>query len=95
MLGANVAARKDRRPLDRVGQLSDVARPVVREQGLDRVVGQINVEATTLGVEPADHVSRQGWHVGLALAERRQDDLKHVDPEEEVLAEGVGEDHLE
>ena len=41
-----------------------------------------------------EHVLGQRRDVGLALAERGQVDLERVEPEEEVLAELVGVDHL-
>ena len=85
--GQRRAVGEDHRPLDHVLQLADVPRPVVGDQGLDRLVVDVaDRPADPLGV-PAEEVHGQLEDVLLALAERRRPDRDHVEPVEQVLAE--------
>src|SRR5258708_6287607 len=69
-----IAARHERRALDRVVELADVARPRVVEQGLERRrLEAPELLAVTAGV-PLEEVERQRRNVFPALGERRDAD---------------------
>ena len=66
------ALGEQRRALDRVLELADVARPVVADQQLLRVVVEAVEPLLQLAAEAADERSRQRQDVVLALAQRRR-----------------------
>src|SRR5207245_1033874 len=88
--GDALAAGNDKGMLHDVGQLADVARPVVLEQDVDSL-GRKQVADLLDG--PAggagQQVPCQIRDVLAALAQRWQADLEGVDAEIEILAKGV------
>ena len=81
-------------PLDHVLKLADVARPAVGLEGGNRVVGEALDRLARLVNHAVQEVPGQERDVGNPLAQRRQLDVDHVDPVEEVLAESTLGDQL-
>ena len=83
-----LAAGDDPGVLHRVGQLADVARPVVLQQHLHRLGRQQVGDLLDRPLRGAgQQVPGQVRDVRPAVAQRRQVDLERVEPEEQVLAE--------
>ena len=87
-----VAFGENRRPLDAVLQLADVAGPRVREQLLFGCRRERERPLVQLAAEAIDEVSRQGGDVLGALAQRRNHNRKHRQAEKEILAVMAGRD---
>ena len=73
--------------LDRVFQLADVARPVVPQEGLHRVGGDLGDRRALLGAVLLEEMHRQERNILGSLAQRGQVDPDHVEPVEQVGAE--------
>ena len=88
------ATGHDRGMFDGVGQLADVAAPVVCLERLDRR-GSEQVGRQVVSLEmPGQQRLRQRRDIVASLAKRRQMNLERVDAEEQVLAELLFADHL-
>ena len=77
--------------LDGVFQFAHVAGPVVGHQAAHGVFGD-GAHGPLRIAELFEEGADQQRNIALALAQRRQFDLHHVQPEEEVLAEPAGAD---
>src|SRR3954468_6964264 len=82
-----LALGEHQRLLDRVLELADVARPVIRHDPAERGVADRADPRVGLRRELGDEVRAQPGDVLAALAQRRQLDREHVEPEEQILAE--------
>src|SRR5437867_2030926 len=82
-----LAPRDQHRPLERVLQLADVARPRVGEQAPVRLRLDDVGAALVLGAVPVEERAHEDGHVLAALAQRGHRDGDGVDAEVEVLAE--------
>ena len=86
MLGADLpSSRDDRRALDGVAQLPDVARPGAGRELIEHVVPERRRAAGQ--VQEAEEMAGQGRDVLAPVAERRNPDREDAEAEEEVLAE--------
>src|SRR5258706_12825739 len=84
---------EDQGPLDGVFELADVAGPVVCGQGPKRLGVETDRAALfLLGGEFLDEMSRQDRDIFGTLAQRRDEDREDRQAEEEILAEGAGDD---
>src|SRR5262245_36898018 len=88
------ATRQRDRALDRILELADVARETVGEQPLERLGGDPLDLLAELARVPLEEVVDEQREVVLALAQRRQRDLDHVEPVVEVFAEARRRDFL-
>ena len=77
------------RALDDVLQLARIARPVIRRQHVDRRGGEPADVAAVLGRIALQEVVGEQQHVGLPLAQRRDEDREDVEAVEQVLAEAA------
>src|SRR5262245_14756964 len=87
-----VALREQHRALDRVIQLAHVTRPGMSEQHAHRLgleAAEVLAVAPRVALEERCGEQRD---VVAALAQRRQDDLDRVEPEQQILAEAPGLD---
>src|SRR5271157_4523729 len=89
-----VGLGQDRGALDRVLQLADIARPGIAHQQAHRALRKAHPGATQGFLILAQEVIGEQRDVILALAERRQRDIDHVYPVEQLLAEASGLDLL-
>ena len=80
---------EDHRPFDDVAQLADVARPRVALQLAQTVLRQRLDGLAERLRELVDERPHQPRNVFDALAQRRHDDRKHVEPIEQIFAEGA------
>src|SRR5262249_37442526 len=71
-------AREDRCALDHVGQFSYVPRPVVGLEEVDRFRDDGRVHETAACRVSGEHVLCQSGDIGLAIAERRKNDLEGI-----------------
>ena len=96
LLGVHhLALREHRRLLHDVAQLAHVARPLVPEQPLERLVGQPpRRRAVALGEEAEEALGDRDDVLG-AIAQRRNGDREDVEAIVEVLAELVRFDEVE
>jgi len=85
----HAALAHQERPLEAVLQLAHVARPVVRHQHVDRGGGDAAHVLAVSRRELLDEVVGQQRNVGAPLAQRGHEDLEHVQPVIEVLAEAA------
>ena len=76
-----------REAADFVGELADVAGPVVEQERGDQVVAQPQAAAAALAGEARQEQRRQGRDLVLALAQRRQRDFGDAEAIEEVAPE--------
>src|SRR5690606_17914791 len=90
-----LAVAEEQAALDDVLELADVAGPGMPEEALHRAVGHPAHVLLELGAEVAEEVLDQERDVALALAQRRQAHLDHVEPVVEVLAEAALPDLLQ
>src|SRR5688572_21955277 len=74
-------------PLDRIPQLSDVARPLILLEQLERLGRQPAEALPELPVVAIDEVRREQRHVAPPLTQRRQGDGHHLQAVEEIFAE--------
>ena len=74
---------------DLVGQLPEVAGPVVEQQVLEGLVAQGRVALALLVGEPADVVLDQRRDLLAPLPQRRDVEPERVEPVEQVLAEAA------
>ncbi len=81
------ARRQDGGPLDDVLQLSNVAGPVVSQQGVHHLGGDIAYHLAVPGSRLLDEIPDQCRNVPAAFAEGRQFDGHHTESVEEVSAE--------
>src|SRR5581483_2484123 len=70
--------------LEHVAQLADVARPVVRHEGLQRLLVDL---ALAVGIDALEERLHQERQILLALAQRRHADRHHRETEVEIFAE--------
>src|SRR5436190_9978338 len=82
-----VAFGQDDRALDAVLQLADVARPLIRAQLVDGRGRQHQRLLVQIAAELVDEELREHRDVAVTLAQRRNGNGKHRQPEEQVLAE--------
>ena len=75
------------RALDAVLQLADVSGPRIRAEIVERRRGQQQRLLVHIAAELLDEMARQHRDVGAALAQRRDGDREHRQPEVQVLAE--------
>ena len=87
-----VALGEHERLLDRVLELAHVAGPVIGHDPAERGVADGADARVGLRAELGDEVRAQERDVLAALAQRRQLDRQHVEPEEQILAEPTGGD---
>ena len=76
-------------PLDGVAQFAHVAGPVVRKQQLGRVVADPFDAALEFAVVMVDEETRHRHNIFAPLAQRRNQNLDHVEAEIKVLPEGA------
>src|SRR6185436_17184045 len=81
-----VAFGENRRALDAVLQLAHVPRPGIAHQVLFRGRRQHQRPLVQVAAEFVDEVPRQRRNVGRTIAQRRNDDRKHRQPEIQILA---------
>ena len=94
VLGDQRRGGEGHRVLDHVVQLADVSRPGRLNQHLHGLRGEPLLLALVLGGEQADEVLGQERDVLPPLVQGRQFQADHVQPVEQVLAEGVFLDRL-
>ncbi len=85
-----VAVRHEDRPFDGVGELTDVAGPLVSLQRAQGGLVETDQRFAVLLGEAAEEVVGEEWDVFRPIAQRRQPDLHRVEPEEEVFPESPG-----
>ena len=78
-------ARDDYGPLEYVAQLPDISGPIVHMKDFHRLGMKSRHAGTMSRVEQPDQDLRGGQDVLPSLAQRREDDLKHVQPIVKVL----------
>src|SRR6059036_245400 len=83
--------RQHRRPLDRVLELADIARPLLLFEPGDGIIAEGQRPAEALR-QPRHEMPRQRSDVVLPLPQGRQLDHDDVDPIEQVLAKPAGAD---
>ena len=86
------AAENDR-PLHHIFQLPHVARPLVGQHSPDGIPGKLLAGIIFL-IELGQKMVQKGWDIGLPLPEGRDADGYHVEPVEQILAEGLLPYHL-
>src|SRR5947209_2131583 len=77
----------DHGPLEDIAQLAYVARPRIVHKLTDRVRMKIGHPAVMPSIQFRDHRLGNRWDVFLAVTQRRQRDMKYVEPVEQILPE--------
>src|SRR5712664_866714 len=78
---------QDRGAFEHITQLSDVARPAVRQQRHARLVRQTYARTPHRLPELVKKVFRQQRDIAEAFSKRRQWNVEHLQPVEQILAE--------
>ena len=86
MSAIDITVSQDGRSLKHIAQLSDVARPVVLEQRVPRVVQQSRDPTADCSRNLGEEVIREKKDIAHAVTERRQEDVKDLQAVKQILA---------
>src|SRR5580692_1058132 len=85
---------EDQRVFDGIFQFANVSRPFVGFQQAERGGIEPGIGMAVHGAEALQKMGRQFRNVSAAFAQRRNDNRKHVEAEEKILAKTPGSDGL-
>src|SRR5712664_266309 len=84
----------DGRALQYIAQLADVSRPGVSHENIHHFRADPSHMLPMLGVHVAQNMLDEPWNIVLMLTQRRQVDVKHIQPEIKILPQMAAADGL-